>query len=149
MPHARQFAALPAQPKRIDVESKLRRLRQCDRTIANVHATVRAGISSKPTLIRDVSDGGLGLIGADGLFPGCEVRVALVTGETKTGIVRWWLAGACGVQFHEPLQANDAFRNAVLRKSTDSGQKARKQLPIASAPGAQVSSLLTRAKTPK
>lgn len=143
---ARQSAAGAVQPKRIDVETKLRRLRRHDRTIANVRAVFRAGLSEKPTLIRDLSDGGLGLIGADGLFPGCEIEIALVTGETKAGVVRWWLAGACGVQFHEPLGTNDAFRNGVLRNSAECSQLSGNHVSIGPHSRALVRSLLSCAK---
>ena len=100
-----------------NLETKRRRLRRDQRTTVNVRAIVQSGRYSKPTMIQDLSDGGLGLVGADGLFPGSEVKISLVSGENKTGTVRWWLAGSCGVQFHRPLEACDPFREAVIRKA--------------------------------
>jgi hypothetical protein len=103
--------------RRTDVEGTLRLLRKHKRTPMNVRGLVRCGLSTQQTLIQDLSDGGLGLAGADGLQPGAEVTVALITGEKRTGIVRWWLAGRCGIQFHLPLSAGDAFREAVIRRA--------------------------------
>ncbi|HRK17688.1 MAG TPA: PilZ domain-containing protein [Hyphomicrobiaceae bacterium] len=98
----------------------LRLLRRHKRTPLKVRAIFHSGLASKPTFIRDLSNGGLGLSPADGLSPGSSVTVALITGEKKHGIVRWWLAGSCGVQFHEQLEDNDTFMTAVLRKAVDS-----------------------------
>ncbi|MFM9938127.1 MAG: PilZ domain-containing protein [Hyphomicrobiaceae bacterium] len=104
-----------------DVENRLRLLRRYDRTIINVRAVVHAGLSAQQTIIRDMSEGGVGLTGAAGLYPGTEVRIALVTGDMRTGIVRWWLAGSCGIQFHEPLRVGDAFREAAMRRAKSLG----------------------------
>lgn len=123
MPMRAQQARL-AHPKASthgDVESKLRRLRRHQRSIINVRAIVHSGQSARPTIIRDMSEGGVGLEGAYGLFPGSEVTVALVTGEFKSGVVRWWLSGSCGVQFHEPLKEGDRFWLAALRKAGAKG----------------------------
>lgn len=117
MLRARDFVPDIAPSRRTDVETKLRRLRRHERSVINVRAIIHCGLASKATLICDMSDGGLGLVGADGLFPGCEVEIALVTGESKTGVVRWWLSGACGIQFHDLFESDDPFRKAVLRKS--------------------------------
>ena len=104
--------------------SNLRLLRRHKRTAINVRAIVHIGLASQPSVIKDFSKGGLGLSPADGLYPGSDVTVALVTGETKTGVVRWWLAGSCGIQFHEPLGPNDAFESAVQRKARSAQAKA-------------------------
>ena len=93
------------------------RLRRHQRTQIGVRAIVRAGLSSKPIVIRDISSGGVGIAEAVGLFPGSEVTICLVTGESKVGVVRWWLAGSCGVQFREPLTEDDRFFKAVYRKA--------------------------------
>lgn len=98
--------------------SDIRLLRRHKRTPINVRALFHAGIASKSTVITDISKGGLGLSPANGLYPGCEVTIALITGETTTGIVRWWLAGSCGVQLHKPFHDNDVFENAVRRKAS-------------------------------
>ena len=99
-----------------DGETKLLRMRRHQRTQVNVRVIVHSGLSAKQMLIRDMSNGGLCLVGAYGLFPGCEVKISLITGETRLGIVRWWLAGTCGVRFIQPLEHDEPFRKAVEKR---------------------------------
>lgn len=107
--------------------SNVRPLRQAQRTAVNVHAVIYSGLSVQSTIIRNLSEGGAGISGAYGLFPGSKVVIALVTGETRSGVVRWWLAGRCGIQFDRTLGPDDAFRQAVLRRLLASAQPS--QLP--------------------
>jgi hypothetical protein len=65
----------------------------------------------------DFSSGGLGLAGTAGLFPGDKVTVALTTGEKKSGVVRWWLSGACGVQFDAVSEEDDPFLVKLQKKA--------------------------------
>ena len=111
--------------------SSVRALRQAHRTTVDVHAVIYSGLSVQSTIIRNLSEGGAGISGAYGLFPGSKVVIALVTGETRSGVVRWWLAGRCGIQFDQKLGTDDAFRLAVLRRqpSGASARARRDQLP--------------------
>ena len=99
------------------VGDNLRLLRRHKRELVNVRAVVYSGIASQPATIYDISDGGVGLDGAGALFPGSEVKIALMSGETRSGIVRWWLAGRCGVEFDALLGQGDVFRSAALKRS--------------------------------
>ena len=90
--------------------------RSGERALIRVRAIVNSGSLSQQTVLRDISNGGVGLEGADGLFPGCEVTIILLSGEQRSGVVRWWLAGRCGVQFHQPLGSEDEFCDAVMRR---------------------------------
>lgn len=117
-----QLEDVRARPDRNDqagtVSAAGIRLRRHKRTEANVRAIVRSGSRFQPTLVRDISRSGLGLAGANGLFPGGEVEITLLNGLRRTGVVRWWLAGNCGIQLHEPLADNDVFFKYVLGRAT-------------------------------
>lgn len=95
----------------------IRRLRRHQRTKVNVRAIVRSGSCFQPTLIRDISSSGIGLAGAYGLFMGSDVEVSLLNGERRAGVVRWWLAGNCGIEFHEPLKDEDRFLAATMGRA--------------------------------
>ena len=49
--------------------------------------------------ILDVSWSGLGLSGAPNVFVGDRVSIALLNGKMVSGVVRWWIAGRCGIEF--------------------------------------------------
>jgi hypothetical protein len=91
--------------------------RQHDRMRTNLRAVVYAGTTFQSTVIRDISFGGVGLSGAAGLFPGESVKITLLNGQSRSGIVRWWLSGCCGVQFQKPLTSDDPFFEAALRRA--------------------------------
>ena len=107
----------PRSSEQSFVGDTLRLRRRHTREVVNVRAVVYCGIASQPVTICDISNGGVGLEGAGALFPGSEVNIALMTGEQRSGIVRWWLAGRCGVQFEQPLPPGDGFRSAALKRS--------------------------------
>lgn len=119
---------LPAEPasiagsvspdtRRTDQGRNVRLRRRHDRVSINVRAVVYCGIASRTATICNISDGGLGLEGAGALCPGSEVTIALVSGETRNGVVRWWLAGRCGIEFLAALAPGDAFRDAAIKRS--------------------------------
>jgi hypothetical protein len=108
-------ARQPAPPS----SDRVRRLRIHPRTHVHLRAVVETAGSFRTTVIRDISVGGLGLKGADGLFPGCEVEVTLLTGQSRKGIVRWWLAGCCGIEFQAKLEPGDPFLEAVLTRGVN------------------------------
>jgi hypothetical protein len=83
----------------------------------NLRAVVYAGATFQTTVIRDISLGGVGLSGAHGLFPGEPVTITLLNGLSRSGIVRWWLSGCCGVQFDKPLTSDDPFFETAARRA--------------------------------
>ena len=90
--------------------------RQHSRLRTSVRAVLYSGSTFQTTVIRDISLGGIGLSGAEGLFLGEPVKITLLSGASKTGVVRWWLGGCCGVQFDKPLTSDDPFFVTVERR---------------------------------
>lgn len=91
--------------------------REHDRVRTNVRAVIYSGTTFQSTVIRDVSLGGVGLSGAHGLFPGERVTITQLNGASRSGVVRWWLGGCCGVKFDEPLTRDDPFYEAAARRA--------------------------------
>jgi hypothetical protein len=91
--------------------------REHNRMRTNARAVLYAGTTFQSTVIRDISFGGVGLSGARGLFPGERVTITLLNGASRTGVVRWWLGGCCGVKFDEPLTSEDAFFETAVRRA--------------------------------
>lgn len=110
-----QFSLIDLQAYREERRKQL--MRRYPRRPVNTRAIARAGIASKAVTISDISNGGLCISGAEGLFPGMEVTVSLVTGLSRVGTVRWWLAGNCGLQFEKPLAPDDEFLADVVKRS--------------------------------
>jgi hypothetical protein len=106
---SRAWPRLDATEKYATGSQKVRPLRRHPRTQTRLRAVLYARDTFIPTTIRDISVGGIGLEGAYGVFPGDRVSIALISGEKRTGIVRWWLNGCCGVQFDTPLAATDPW----------------------------------------
>ncbi|MBS0242218.1 MAG: PilZ domain-containing protein [Proteobacteria bacterium] len=104
--------------KRVSNQPLSDRLRGFERVKVDVRAIVYSAGSSQMTMIRDISRGGAGIKGAVGLYHGAEVVLALVTGEKCTGTVRWWIGGACGIQFTDLLEPSDPFLCAIEKRST-------------------------------
>ena len=77
------------------------------RYATRIRAILYKGDSFQSTLIRDVSAGGVGLRGAIGVFAGDKVALQLLDGRRLEAVVRWWLAGCCGLAFTEPLGPDD------------------------------------------
>ena len=92
-------------------------LRRHDRIITRVPAVLYVGKSFQITIIRDISPGGARLEGANGVLPGDAVEIKLVTGQSRSAVVRWWLNGSCGVSFDAPLEAGDPFLQRALRNA--------------------------------
>ena len=93
---------------------KYARLRVREAAIVYYRKTFRS------VVIVDVSKGGVALEGAGGLFAGDRVNITTVSGHSVLGVVRWWLAGRCGIQFDEELDERAPFyRDAASRCARD------------------------------
>lgn len=85
------------------------------RTMMN--AIMYRGARARPTSIRDVSRGGLGLANAGSALPGDTIEVHLLTGEVYAGRVRWWCNGHCGIAFDVVIDETDPiFMHAKRRQ---------------------------------
>lgn len=93
----------------------LLRGREHDRVPTQIRAVLYLRQRFQSTTIRDISLGGVRLDGAVGLMPGDEVKVVLMTGHSKAGVVRWWLKGSCGVSFLTELESGDSFLQSAIR----------------------------------
>lgn len=91
--------------------------REHNRMRTNVRAVIYSGTTFQSTVIRDISLGGVGISGAHGLFPGESVTITLLNGASRSGVVRWWLSGCCGVKFDEPLASDDPFYVTAARRA--------------------------------
>lgn len=105
------------RPRKLNPDSRIRLLRRHPREATNTRGVVHYGVASVAVRISNISTGGIGVEGAAGLFPGTEVKIALVTGEARSGVVRWWLAGSCGIEFDELLVPDDPFLTEVRKRS--------------------------------
>ena len=76
-----------------------------------IPVTIRAVLYRKekfePVTIRDISAGGARLHGCDCLMYNDRIMIKLMSGRGLAARVRWWLGGACGVQFEIPLSELD------------------------------------------
>ena len=59
--------------------------------------------------IVNISNGGAALKGVGSLMANDPVEIVLLDNRKLTGKVRWWLMGACGVQFDTRLDEGDAL----------------------------------------
>ncbi len=94
------------------------------RKYARLHVRKAAIVYYRKTfqsvLIVDVSIGGVALEGAGCLFAGDRVNITTMSGRSVLGVVRWWLAGRCGIQFDEELDESAPFyRDATSRCDQD------------------------------
>ncbi len=112
-----QGESAPPAAEPAEVVDDANALRQHGRMRTKVRAVLYAGTRFQTTVIRDISLGGIGLSGADGLFPGEPVTITLLNGASKSGVVRWWVGGCCGVQFDEPLTSEDPFFTSAARRA--------------------------------
>ena len=87
--------------------------RRSPRFAVRIDAVLHANGTSQPTIIDDLSVGGAGLDVAIGIYANDTVELELADGRRLPGQVAWWLSGACGVQFAEPLQPNDRLFEAA------------------------------------
>jgi hypothetical protein len=101
----------------VEGEKSVQPSRQHNRVRTNLRAVLYAGTTFQTTVIRDISLGGAGLSGAHGLFPGEPVTITLLNGASRSGIVRWWLGGCCGVQFDKFLTTDDPFFETAMRRA--------------------------------
>jgi PilZ domain len=97
-------------------QSKLA-VRRHDRINTSLTAVLYTSHSFQITVVRDVSPGGARLEKAAGVLPGDMVNIKLVTGHSKTAIVRWWFNGSCGIAFDEPLHEGDPFLQRAIRNA--------------------------------
>lgn len=99
--------------------SKIHRRRHV-RMKTHTRAIVYREMVCLPTVIRDISNSGVCLSGAAGLFPGQALTIALLNGEKRDGVVRWWLNDCCGIQFKQCLAIDDTFYLTALKKAVKS-----------------------------
>ena len=92
-------------------------LRRHQRTPVAAHAVLYSGSGFQSTVIRNFSEGGVGIEGATGVFVGDTVTVALPTGQSRSGKVRWWLNGWCGIQYDQVADMHCGFHLALLKKA--------------------------------
>ena len=85
------------------------KLRRHERVAVNIRAILYHGDRFKTVMIRNISNGGVGIDGCGALMPHDQVSIGLLNGRTIDAVVRWWFAGACGVQFIEPLKMDDCL----------------------------------------
>lgn len=98
------------------VAPQIRLLRRHRRLPTQIRAVLYHHDSFQPTTIFDTSVGGVGIEGAKGLFHGDEVKIGLVSGQTYSGVVRWWFNGRCGIAFKDVLDDDDALMQLASRK---------------------------------
>ena len=87
--------------------------RRAPRFAVQIDAVLHANGTSQPTVIDDLSVGGAGLDLAIGIYANDAVEIELADGRRLPGQVAWWLSGACGVQFAEPLRPDDRLFRAA------------------------------------
>ena len=81
--------------------------RTAPRFPVNIRALIYFDGKFQSSVIQDLSTGGAGLSGANGLLPGDNITIQFLDGRTVPGTIRWWLAGKCGVAFDTALDASD------------------------------------------
>lgn len=94
---------------RSDKASAFVNLRAHVRRPVRMNALLYLGSSFQTVRVKDLSRGGAGLERCGALHVGDRVVISLVSGRKLDGVVKWWLAGNCGVQFDVPLASDDAL----------------------------------------
>ena len=89
-------------------------LRRSARVAVAIRAVLYHGEKFQPVVIQDISAGGARLHGCDCLMVSDPVTIRLLSGRALQARVRWWLGGACGVQFDTPLSEQDALLSGRL-----------------------------------
>ena len=93
--------------------NKIRRLRLWQRSVVRMPAALlRAGRRS-PTLVRDLSRHGAGLVGEGGLERDEIVALELAGGRILFGRVRWRVGMHAGIAFDVALAADDPLLDAA------------------------------------
>ncbi len=91
-------------------------VRKHDRLRVREAAIIYYRKTFQSVVIVDVSKGGVALEGAGGLFTGDRVNITTLSGNSVPGVVRWWLAGRCGIQFDEELDERAPFWRDVTSR---------------------------------
>jgi PilZ domain len=91
-------------------------LRKHKRISANIRAILYIGKRFQPVLIRDISGGGAGLAGCPSMLAGDYVSLGFLNGRQINARVRWWFAGACGVQFESLLNPSDILLSVKINQ---------------------------------
>jgi PilZ domain len=81
--------------------------RRSPRHPVRIRALLHGSCSFQSTTINDLSVDGARVDGANGVYPGDAVEIELMDSRKIPGKVAWWLMGACGIQFSEPLPDDD------------------------------------------
>ena len=115
-------------------------LRRSVRVAVAIRAVLYHGRKFQPVVIQDISSGGARLHGCDCLMVNDPVTITFLSGRALQARVRWWLGGACGVQFNTPLSEQDALLSGRLdydrllaerREAIKSAASARDVTPVA------------------
>jgi hypothetical protein len=77
------------------------------RLTLNANAILVAQSSFFPVLIKDISQGGAGISGADRLFVDCRIELRLKSGRVLSGMTRWVQGDNAGIKFHNRLGLHD------------------------------------------
>ncbi len=89
------------------VRERLANRRAHPRIPVNIPAAAHCRGSFRAVRIRNISQGGLMLEGAYGLFVGDRLEVKTLRGRVFSGVVAWALGTHCGVKFDALLEAED------------------------------------------
>jgi PilZ domain-containing protein len=94
-----------------DLPDQTRRLlrRREERRATGIAVLVHCHGRFQTARVVDFSLGGLQLDGCFGVAVADQVAVELLSGQRLQGKVAWAVAGRVGVQFREPLAADDAI----------------------------------------
>ena len=79
----------------------------------HIEACLHVGGEIQKTIINDISAGGVGLARAIGLSANDEIEIEFEGGRRIASKVVWKVSGSCGVQFAEPLAADDPLLPAA------------------------------------
>ncbi len=86
---------------------RLRELRAHQRIPCNIAATVECHGRLQPVRIKNISQGGLLIVGAYNLFTDDEVIIRTLRGRHFKGRIAWALNSHCGIQFFDLLEKDD------------------------------------------
>jgi hypothetical protein len=82
-----------------------------ERAHPRVPTSIRALVQHKSrfqtALIRNVSHGGVGLVGTLSAHAGDDIEIQLLSGRQYKGKIRWWCNGHCGIALREALADDD------------------------------------------
>ena len=93
-------------------------LRRHPRMPVAIRAVLYRGNTFQPIVVRDISAGGARLHGCDCLMQNDPITIKFMSGRGINARVRWWLGGACGVQFDAPLREDDVLLSGRLNYDT-------------------------------